>query len=478
MKIKLWHVSLTGLLLLLMSVYAVAAGPRSTSNFHNSAVEDCRRFGEEYIGRLMLDRGVSANLLPWNYPVRAEEQADGVGAEETAAQAAVALVQSETTYVWVGDHWSQTTRTNRTYAGNYLTELLVENWELGSWTNAAWTSYIYDANDSLLTTTYRIWFEGAWLNDFRTTNTYDLSGKLTGYLTEVWEAGAWVESSRAILTYSGDLVSEWRFQQKIFGQWMDNARVTYQYNASNQYTSFLTQSWNGTAWVNSSSSTYSYNGSAQLVELLLQTWQSNAWKNLQRNSYGYDVTNARILDVTYRWIANTWQATEADTFRYNGWHQLTERIDWLISVGAKYRYTYEFDPAWNVTAYNSFTWDEVAGWVNDTRFVYVYDTQLAVKLDDKPLPNGYDLGQNFPNPFNPRTAIRYGLPRAGDVVITVHNVLGQQVRVLEDCYQPAGIYETAWDGTNAAGQPAASGIYFYRITSGDFTATRKMVLLR
>ena len=88
---------------------------------------------------------------------------------------------------------------------------------------------------------------------------------------------------------------------------------------------------------------------------------------------------------------------------------------------------------------------------------------------------------NFPNPFNPETWIPYQLAKPTEVTITIYTVNGQVVRALALGHRPAGIYQTRsraayWDGRNAVGEPVASGVYFYTLTAGDFTATRKMLI--
>jgi hypothetical protein len=95
-----------------------------------------------------------------------------------------------------------------------------------------------------------------------------------------------------------------------------------------------------------------------------------------------------------------------------------------------------------------------------------------------PLPPGFLLAQNAPNPFNPITAIRFETPAASRVRIDVVDVRGRLVRTLVDEALPAGYHATRWDGTDDAGGPVASGLYLYRMTAGAFTQQKKLLLLK
>lgn len=88
-------------------------------------------------------------------------------------------------------------------------------------------------------------------------------------------------------------------------------------------------------------------------------------------------------------------------------------------------------------------------------------------------PASYSLSQNFPNPFNPVTVIRYALPMAGDVEVSVYNTLGQKVRSLVEGYKEAGNYQVSFD---AADLP--SGMYLYELRSGGFSSVKKMILMK
>lgn len=98
--------------------------------------------------------------------------------------------------------------------------------------------------------------------------------------------------------------------------------------------------------------------------------------------------------------------------------------------------------------------------------------------DETNLPTQYRLAQNYPNPFNPTTVIEFSLPSAGDVKLDVFNILGQRVTTLVDQFLPAGVHQVTFNGKTNSGRPLASGVYFYRLTAGDFTESHKMVLVK
>jgi minor extracellular serine protease Vpr len=93
-------------------------------------------------------------------------------------------------------------------------------------------------------------------------------------------------------------------------------------------------------------------------------------------------------------------------------------------------------------------------------------------------PLTYDLGQNYPNPFNPTTQIAYTVAERGKVSLKVFDVLGRQVSTIFDGEQEAGSYRVTWNGRNANNLPVTSGVYFYRLESGNFSQTKKMVVLK
>ena len=104
-----------------------------------------------------------------------------------------------------------------------------------------------------------------------------------------------------------------------------------------------------------------------------------------------------------------------------------------------------------------------------------------VNAGDWQVPEVTSLLPNYPNPFNPETWMPYQLAKPADVTLTIYDINGCLVRDLDLGHQRAGTYESKsraayWDGRNAQGEPVASGVYFYRLKAGDFSATRKMLI--
>ena len=130
---------------------------------------------------------------------------------------------------------------------------------------------------------------------------------------------------------------------------------------------------------------------------------------------------------------------------------------------------------------------EVRQWLSQAQHLHLTDAtaQRGILFLEQLLaaltPKETALLPNFPNPFNPETWIPYHLSKDADVALRIYAVNGTLVRTLTLGYQPAGIYQSRsraayWDGKNEFGEPVASGLYFYTLTAGDFSATRKMLI--
>ena len=113
----------------------------------------------------------------------------------------------------------------------------------------------------------------------------------------------------------------------------------------------------------------------------------------------------------------------------------------------------------------------------DDRVLYVNRYEY-LELKENGIPSSFALHDNYPNPFNPKTQIRFNLPQRNNVNIIIYNMLGQKVKVFSMINTPAGTHSITWNAANQNGQPLSAGVYLYQMISKDFVQTRKMVLLK
>ena len=94
------------------------------------------------------------------------------------------------------------------------------------------------------------------------------------------------------------------------------------------------------------------------------------------------------------------------------------------------------------------------------------------------LPSSFELQSNYPNPFNPSTKIRFGLPNRSEVTVTIYNLLGEQVMQYDMGVLQAGFKTVTWHGKNTFGTPVPSGMYLYRVNAGNEFKVGKMTLMK
>ncbi|MBK9096606.1 MAG: T9SS type A sorting domain-containing protein [bacterium] len=112
---------------------------------------------------------------------------------------------------------------------------------------------------------------------------------------------------------------------------------------------------------------------------------------------------------------------------------------------------------------------------NNNKGFNILGSSSVSGIDDSEnyIPDTYVLYQSYPNPFNPTTTIKYSLPNSDVVSLKVFDILGREVAVLVNEYKPSGTYAAEFNASEFA-----SGVYFYRLQSGNFVQTKKMVLIK
>ena len=177
--------------------------------------------------------------------------------------------------------------------------------------------------------------------------------------------------------------------------------------------------------MNFSKWSYTYDGNNDLTEELYQTWENSAWEKDKKYTYTYD--------GNYEW-----------PYTYNGINNLTG-------------YLYQ---TWNGSV-----------WVNVDKFMYSYIPTGIEQLGGE--VSTYSLSNNYPNPFNPSTKIRFQIPEMGFISLKIYDILGNEITTLVNEELQSGSYEAEFNASNYS-----SGIYFYTLQAGSFVETKKMLMLK
>lgn len=107
-----------------------------------------------------------------------------------------------------------------------------------------------------------------------------------------------------------------------------------------------------------------------------------------------------------------------------------------------------------------------------------FNSGTTTAEESNEIPNEFSLAQNYPNPFNPDTRIKFSLPAAAKVSVKIFDLLGREIKALLNGELSAGAHEVIWNGDDNSGQKAAAGVYMYSVSTGKFSRTKKMVLLK
>jgi hypothetical protein len=224
-------------------------------------------------------------------------------------------------------------------------------------------------------------------------------------------------------------------------QWENSWRNIYSYDAENKLIEELDQGWNNNMWNDVFHGYYYYDTNNNLIEFLTR---SSAGINFLRYLYSYDANNNRIERIRQMWNVNVWENDGRVLYAYNANNDPTEEI--------------------------AQEWDGFE-WINEKKYTYSYLLSEAENIEAAVF--SYNISNNFPNPFNPSTKIKYCIPVLSYVTIKVFNAVGKEVAVLVNEEKPAGRYEIEFDATDFP-----SGVYLYQLKAGNFIESKKMVLIK
>ncbi|MFH0733604.1 MAG: T9SS type A sorting domain-containing protein [bacterium] len=357
--------------------------------------------------------------------------------------------------------------------------------------------YEYDTAYNLVKGLHKKWLNESWINYAQFINTYDERTNLLTITNQTWNNETW-----------------------------DNVdQYTYTYDNSNNKICELFQKWSNSNWLNVSRKTNNYTNNI-LLEEIIETWNIS-WKNSTKTVYLFNYNNPNF-DVVVHYLGNnnSWSMIKQERYSYNS-QQLVSRINYdimgggwyidkekyftynqnncLLSVetyqpnqfigygyyktqGIDYRYDINSNCI-NVISYNVYSSslslpnfiDLQLPYNNNTNFINCSATYKAeiqyitiTKINNEILnPEKFELLQNYPNPFNPSTTIKFAIPTTSSVKLTIYNTIGKEIATLVNGSMEAGNHSVNWNaGDNS------SGMYFFKLEAGNFTATKKMMLIK
>jgi hypothetical protein len=200
-------------------------------------------------------------------------------------------------------------------------------------------------------------------------------------------------------------------------------------------------------------------------------WNQNMWGDPAYPSSENDILNSAYIFGDYNPLTIPGLNTE-DGEGITKFTDLTEDFSQTAHISAL-----------DGKAIGSLIWDDAAMASYDpaASLQAAWDQYNSIVSVISTLPgsaNSYKLEQNYPNPFNPSTTIQFSVTSAGNVELAVYNILGQRVRTLLNSETAAGSYKVQFDGKDDSGLILSSGVYFYKINTGNFVQTKKMVFLK
>jgi hypothetical protein len=361
--------------------------------------------------------------------------------------------------------WINADKYANTYdnSGNQLSSL--HTGYQGTWKNVDSTAYTYDNSHNRISKTISDWQFNEWVNDSRDAYTYNVSGNCLTDLYERWINTAWANYSRHSYTNdnSGNCLVDF-YEMTSNNGWVNFSRQTNTYDNSSHQLSQTAELWSNTKWANQYRYTYTYDNSGNQLIYLREQGSDTSWVNSSRHTFTYDNYNNRLTDLNEKWANNVWGNNKKLTYTYdsNGNCIHGESFAWINSTWIP------------VSSTLNVLYNLQSDFVNcDGMTVDLEYSSFTGILDGNTNLRTFNLFQNYPNPFNPSTTINYSLAKPGNVKLTIYNAIGSKEAVIINEYKPAGNYSVKFNGSNLA-----SGIYFYRLESGNFSLTKKLTLMK
>jgi hypothetical protein len=407
--------------------------------------------------------------------------------------------------IWSNSTWNNILKYIYSYDENgYQNGKRTQSWNGNAWVDSLKYTYDHPSYDYIYT--YQHWNGSEWINDYRYTYLYDSSYYYKGFIYEIGDSLSWINNQRTIFyrnsitNYTDSVLyqfwelGEWKDIEKEFHTtdykgrdsiittyylndtvWEKSYNSIYFYDINTPSYSTSYQYWGGTEWINYYRYSYFYDADYYFLGFSGETWNdtTSQWKNDYRYLYIYDLEH-RKTEYKYQKSSDgiTWENIWHYTYEYDLSGYKTRQLfqNWGTAWEDYRQYLYEYDSNGLLILEIDQVWLG-SEWVNEYRFTSIWE--LVSGINELGIANNYQLYNNYPNPFNPSTIIRWQLPVRSQVTLKIYDVLGNEIVTLINEEKDAGAYQVEWNASNKS-----SAVYFYQLRVGKFVDTKKMILLR
>jgi Secretion system C-terminal sorting domain len=311
--------------------------------------------------------------------------------------------------------------------------------------------YNYDQNNNMDKKNWQYQIDSIWNDGTKFLYNYDNRNRKTEETEFLKEGSGYELTSKILYIYDeNDKCTEHLHQLR---EWWSGKELEDQYwcflkyDSTNKLIEHTGQKINSSKnWINNYAHTdYQYDLNDNLTSFIAQMWEDSEWKDFRKYSYLYDTRNKMIESYIFSLKEDNWDNAFQFLYTYDDYNYLIEQLDHF--------------------------WDG-SDWILIEKYEYIYNQPVGIEIEEF-VSDNFNIFNNYPNPFNPSTTIKYSIPKQNNVTLKVVDVLGSEITTLVNKEQPQGNYEVEFDGS-----ALTSGIYFYRIQSGDFVDTKKMILLK
>jgi len=348
------------------------------------------------------------------------------------------------------NQWENNLKTVASYNADHTTvNETYSSWSISEsqWKQTFKTDYTYDSNGNLNFSISSNYLNNTWVQSTKSIETYNASRKLTNQLDQDWRGTDWVNSNQTNYYYTDGTLEYTEQQTWTGGIWVNSLKEVFTYDGQGKETVRVVHTWNGSSYITSTRTSSTWDQNGNLLEELVEVYGGGIWVLFQKFVRTYTTNNqvALFQENSYNHSTSKWVPVMRVVNTFNSSNVLT------LSLWEKF-----VDP----------------DWVKSYKNEYTYFGATGVKTESIP-SSGFELANNYPNPFNPVTTISFSLPENLKISLTVHDITGKTIAVLAEGNYAAGSYKKVFN----AGR-LASGAYFYRLQTSGFTMVKKMLLLK